>query len=65
MHSRHLLARHHLHAQHEMEHSMHKGGDKTQMHAKHMKEHADMLKNHDKELAGINENEGAEPGAGA
>ena len=65
MHARHNMARHHLHAQHEMEHAMHKGGSKEHMHAKHAKEHGDMLKAHDKEAAGINENEGAEPGAGA
>lgn len=67
MHSRHNLERHMLHSRHEHEHHVHekKGGHKMELHAKHAKEHGDMLKAHDKEMAGINENEGAEPGAGA
>ncbi len=60
MEARHNLARHLLHAKHEHEHAAHKGGGKEEIHARHSKEHTEMLKNHDKEAAGINENEGEE-----
>ncbi len=63
MHARHNLERHMLHGKHEHEHAMHKGGSKEAMHERHAKEHHNMLKSHNEELAGINENEGAEPGA--
>jgi hypothetical protein len=62
MHARHNLERHMLHGKHEHEHAQHAGGDKAEMDDRHAKEHHNMLKSHDEQLAGINENEGAEPG---
>ena len=62
-HVRHAMDRHHMHAKHEHEHSMHDhhgGGDKHEIHARHIKEHSDMLKRHEKE----GEHGGKEAGSG-
>lgn len=48
MHGHHSLERHLLHAKHEHEHAMHKGGDKKEMHARHLKEHKEMHTRHEK-----------------
>lgn len=48
--ARHNLDRHMMHTKHEHEHAMHKGSDKKEMHARHAKEHGEMLKKHDAEF---------------
>lgn len=53
-HARHVMERMDLHAKHQHEHHTHdhgKHGDKHEMHERHMKEHRDMFKRHEKELA--------------
>lgn len=53
MHARHAMDRHHMHAKHETEHSVHdhgKHGSKEELHARHSKEISDMHKRHQKEL---------------
>lgn len=50
--ARHNLDRHMMHAKHEHEQAMHKGGGKEEMHKRHLKEHGEMLKKHEAELGG-------------
>lgn len=50
---RHSMERHEMHHAHEREHHMHdmgKGGDKKEMHSRHLKQHEDMMKRHEKEM---------------
>lgn len=49
MKSKHAMERLTLHHKHEMEHHMHKGGDKSELHKYHQKEMADMHKRHESE----------------
>lgn len=46
---RHSMDRMSMHHKHEMEHMMHKGGDKKEMHARHEEEMKMMHKRHEKE----------------
>ncbi len=48
--ARHNLDRHTMHAAHEHEHAMHKGGDKHEMHERHHGEMKKMLKKHEDEM---------------
>ena len=53
VHVRHSMDRHHLHAKHETEHSMHdhmEHGGKKEMHERHEKEMKEMHHRHEKEL---------------
>ena len=67
-HVRHAMDRHHMHAKHEHEHSMHDhhgGGDKKVMHERHEKEMKEMHTRHEKEAGAEGHHEdGAEAGAG-
>lgn len=47
--ARHGLERLMMHAKHEHEHAMHKGGDKKELHGRHQKEMKDMHGRHEKE----------------
>lgn len=49
MDGRHSMDRLSLHHKHEGEHMAHKGGDKKEMHKRHMDEMEAMMKRHDKE----------------
>lgn len=50
MHHRHMHEHMQLHHMHEIEHSMHKGGDKSELHTKHEKEYAAMHTRHHAEM---------------
>ncbi|MGB9154421.1 MAG: hypothetical protein WCD70_15195 [Alphaproteobacteria bacterium] len=49
--ARHSNDRHVMHAKHEHEHALHKGGDKKEMHSRHEKERKSMHTAHEKEMA--------------
>jgi len=49
---RHASERRTLHSAHEMEHDMHKGGDKAEMHARHEGAWKELHARHEKELGG-------------
>ncbi len=51
-HAHHSLDRHMMHAKHEHEHAMHKGGGKEEMHKRHHEEMKSMHKRHEKEMHG-------------
>ena len=50
MHHRHIAEHLHMHNHHELEHSLHKGGDKSELHTKHEKEYAAMHERHEGEM---------------
>lgn len=50
--ARHSMDRAEMHMKHQREHMMHKGGDKKEMHKRHLDEMKTMMAHHEKEMGG-------------